>query len=93
VASDRRFTRAFGDNAGFDRAEKLIILLDKYDALRRRGGRSHEQALAWLRERLGADLCHGDRAQGVVNLHRRGVTQVRRFCSRFSMPRTSRSRD
>lgn len=52
VASDRRFTRSFGDNAGFDRAEKLIILLDKYDALRRRGGRTHEQAMAWLRELL-----------------------------------------
>ncbi len=52
VASDRRFSRPFGDNASFDRAEKLIILLDKYDALRRRGGRTHEQAIAWLRERV-----------------------------------------
>ena len=52
VASDRRFTRSFGDNASFDRAEKLIILLDKYDALRRRGRRTHEQAIAWLRERV-----------------------------------------
>jgi hypothetical protein len=55
VASDRRFTRSFGDNAGFDRAEKLIILLDKYDALRRRGGRTHEQAMAWLRDRLDSN--------------------------------------
>jgi hypothetical protein len=55
VASDRRFTRSFGDNASFDRAEKLIILLDKYDALRRRSGRSHEQAMAWLRERLDSN--------------------------------------
>jgi hypothetical protein len=52
VASDRRFTRPFGDNPSFDRAEKLIILLDKYDALRRRGRRTHEHAIAWLRERV-----------------------------------------
>ena len=52
VASDHTFTRAFGDNAAFDRAEKLIILLDKYDALRRRGKRTHEQAISWLRERV-----------------------------------------
>lgn len=55
VASDRRFTRSFGDNAGFDRAEKLIILLDKYDALRRRGGRNHDQAIAWLRDRVDSN--------------------------------------
>jgi hypothetical protein len=53
VAHDRRFTRSCGDNAIFDRAEKLIILLDKHDALRRRGGRTHDQAIAWLRERVG----------------------------------------
>jgi hypothetical protein len=54
VASDHTFTRSFGDNAAFDRAEKLIILLDKYDALRRRGRRTHEQAIAWLRERVAS---------------------------------------
>ena len=52
VASDHRFTRPFGDNVAFDRAEKLIILLDKYDALRRRGRRTHEQAISWLRKRV-----------------------------------------
>jgi hypothetical protein len=52
VAVDRRFTRSFGDNATFDRAEKLIIVLDKYDALRRRGGRTHDEAIAWLRDRV-----------------------------------------
>ena len=52
VAKDFRFTRAFGDNATFDRAEKLIILLDKYDAVRRRGRRSHDQAIAWLQNRV-----------------------------------------
>ena len=55
VASDHRFTRAFGDNASFDRAEKLVILLDKYDALRRRGGRTHAQAIAWLRQRVDSN--------------------------------------
>jgi len=52
VAEDRCFTRPFGDNARFDRAEKLIILLDKYDALRRRGHRTHEAAILWLRNRV-----------------------------------------
>jgi hypothetical protein len=61
VASDRRFSRPFGDNTSFDRAEKLIILLDKYDALRRRGGRTHDQAIAWLRERVDSSAAfHGD---------------------------------
>lgn len=52
VRADRRFTRWYGDNATFDRAEKLVIVLDKYDAVRRRGRRSHDQAIAWLRDRV-----------------------------------------
>lgn len=52
VGSDRRFRRASGQNTSFDRAEKLIILLDKYDALLRRGRRNHQQAIAWLSARV-----------------------------------------
>jgi hypothetical protein len=52
VGDDARFTRAFGDNASFDRAEKLVIVLDKYDAARRRGRLTHDQAIAWLRDRI-----------------------------------------
>jgi hypothetical protein len=52
VGEDGRYSADFGDNTHFDRAEKLVILLDKYDALRRRGGKNHEQAIAWLRERI-----------------------------------------
>ena len=52
VADDRTYTRPFGANAAFDRAEKLIILLDKYDAVRRRGRQSHAEAIAYLRHRL-----------------------------------------
>ena len=48
VAEDGRFLVAFGGNVAFDRAEKLVILLDKYDALLRRGRRGHEAAIAWL---------------------------------------------
>ena len=55
VAPDRRFTRISGTNVGFDRAEKLIILLDKYDALRRRGRLDHAQAIGWLHERVDAN--------------------------------------
>jgi hypothetical protein len=53
VGEDGRYSAAFGENLHFDRAEKLVILLDKYDALRRRSGSTHEQAVAWLRKRLG----------------------------------------
>lgn len=54
VGADDRFTRAFGENAKFDRAEKLVIVLDKYDAVRRRGHLRHDEAIAWLRKRLDA---------------------------------------
>jgi hypothetical protein len=62
VGADRRFTRAFGANVAFDRAEKLIVLLDKYDAVRRRGGQTHEQAIAWLRSRVAStpDFCNDE---------------------------------
>jgi hypothetical protein len=49
VAHDMRFTRYFGDNDRVDRPEKLVILLDKYDAARRRAQRTHAQAITWLR--------------------------------------------
>lgn len=52
VGADDRFTRRFGENATFDRAEKLVIVLDKYDAAMRRGGRTHDEAIVWLRDRL-----------------------------------------
>lgn len=52
VGDDDRFTREFGENATFDRAEKLVILLDKYDAVTRRSRRTHDEAIAWLRERI-----------------------------------------
>lgn len=52
VDDDDRFVRDFGANHAFDRAEKLIIVLDKYDAAVRRGGRTHDHAIAWLRERI-----------------------------------------
>lgn len=50
VADDGKFTRHFGVNAAFDRPEKLVILLDKYDAARRRGRKDHSSAISWLRE-------------------------------------------
>lgn len=53
VAHDGRFTRYFGDNERVDRPEKLVILLDKYDAARRRARRTHDQAIAWLRALVG----------------------------------------
>ncbi len=52
VGADQRFTRWFGVNTTFDRAEKLVILLDKYDAVRRRGRLAHGPAIAWLRGKV-----------------------------------------
>jgi hypothetical protein len=63
VAADLSFTRSFGDNAAFDRPEKLIILLDKYDALRRRARMSHERAIAWLEDRVRSQAGFRDDAQ------------------------------
>ncbi|MES3004743.1 MAG: hypothetical protein V4690_01365 [Patescibacteria group bacterium] len=53
IGEDRRFTRYFGENAEFDRAEKLIIILDKYDAFWRRSGRTKEEAIELLRLIIG----------------------------------------
>lgn len=52
VAEDGRFSTNFGDNLAFDRPEKLVILLDKYDALRRRSRGTHEAAIVWLDDLL-----------------------------------------
>lgn len=60
VGDDARFTRAFGDNTSFDRAEKLVIVLDKYDAARRRGRLTHEGAIAWLRDRTAKNTRFAD---------------------------------
>jgi hypothetical protein len=49
VGADGRFDEPFGENVSFDRAEKLVIVLDKYDAARRRGACGHDAAIAWLR--------------------------------------------
>jgi hypothetical protein len=50
ISESGRFTRYFGRHASFERPEKLVILLDKYDAARRRGRCTHDQAIAILRE-------------------------------------------
>jgi hypothetical protein len=50
IAEDGRFTKYFGTHASFERPEKLVILLDKYDAARRRRQCTHDQAIAFLRE-------------------------------------------
>jgi hypothetical protein len=50
IAEDGRFTKYFGKHASFERPEKLVILLDKYDAALRRGRCTHDQAIASLRE-------------------------------------------
>lgn len=55
VGEDLRFRGGFGGNTRFDRAEKLVIILDKYDASIRRGGRTHDEAIAWIRGRIAAN--------------------------------------
>jgi hypothetical protein len=52
VDDDDRFVRRFGANDTFDRPEKLVIVLDKYDAVTRRGGLTHDRAIAWVRDRI-----------------------------------------
>lgn len=63
VGADDRFTRRFGGNTAFDRAEKLVIILDKYDAARRRGHLSHEAAVAWLEDRIAKSERYRDDAE------------------------------
>jgi hypothetical protein len=50
IADDVRLMKYVGEDALFARPEKLVVLLDKYDAVRRRGKRSHDGAIAWLRQ-------------------------------------------
>ena len=52
VGKDGRFTRYFGDNVSFSRDDKLIIILDKYDAGRRRGKLTHVQAIELIRNKI-----------------------------------------
>ena len=53
-ASDSGLTKYLGHTPSFDRPEKLVILLDKYDAARRRGQRTHQEAIAWLHHLIEA---------------------------------------
>jgi len=52
IGEDKRFTRYFGENASFDRPEKLIIVLDKYDAFWRRSRKTKEEAIELLRKKV-----------------------------------------
>ncbi len=52
IGADQRFTRYFGENTSFDKPEKLIIILDKYDAYWRRGGKTKEEAIELLKKRI-----------------------------------------
>ena len=49
VRGTRDFLRTYHT---FDRAEKLIILLDKYDAFRRRGKKEHKEAIELVRDKI-----------------------------------------
>lgn len=55
------YTRVFGTNKRFDHAEKLIIVLDKYDAFRRRLGVSHVEAIEMLHKLIGKTDYANDR--------------------------------
>lgn len=78
VAEDGRFTRQFGTNAAFDRPEKLVIILDKYDAARRRGRMDHATAVGWLRRliannaRFAQDLQFEELIQALDDVMRTG---------------------
>ena len=49
-----------GGNARFDRPEKLVILLDKYDAARQRSEKTHAEAIQYLRDYIGKSERFGD---------------------------------
>jgi len=51
-----RLDRYLGAHGRFERPEKLVVLLDKYDAARRRGRRPHADALTWLRGLIQASV-------------------------------------
>ncbi len=55
IAPDGKFRRDFGDNAAFDRQEKMIIILDHYDAEIRRSKKSHKEAIAAITDRANAN--------------------------------------
>jgi hypothetical protein len=63
VGDDGRFTQPFGENTAFDRAEKLVIVLDKYDAARRRGRLDHAGAIEWLRAHVQRHPKFGEDAE------------------------------
>jgi hypothetical protein len=63
VQEDGRFSVDFGENVAFDRAEKLVIVLDKYDALLRRGRHVHEEAVAWIRRLIARHPRYGSDAE------------------------------
>ncbi len=69
VDDDDRFTLPYGTNTEFDRAEKLIIILDKYDAARRRSGHDHEAALQWLRQLINRNPRFSDDQEFIELLH------------------------
>ena len=52
IGKDGRFTKYFGDNISFSRDDKLIIILDKYYAARRRGKMTHVQAIEFIRKKI-----------------------------------------
>lgn len=49
-----------GENLRFDRPEKLVILLDKYDAARQRAKKTHEEAIQYLRDYIVKSGRFGD---------------------------------
>lgn len=53
VRDDDSIAPEFGPGLKFGRAEKLVTLLDQYDASRRRGGKNHAEAIAYLQKAVG----------------------------------------
>ena len=56
VGEHEEIAEEFGHGLRFNRAEKLIILIDKYDAVRFRGKRSHQDAILFLRNAVHRNL-------------------------------------
>lgn len=56
VGEHEEISERYGHGLRFNRVEKLIILIDKYDAVRFRGKRSHQDAIDFVRNAVHRNL-------------------------------------
>lgn len=60
IGKDNTFKDGFGENKKFDLAEKLVAVMDQYDARRRRAGLEHKEAVAGVKTYVEKSSFKGD---------------------------------